>query len=149
MTVITRALKGELAKSTIEVEQTFAEVVLGRPTAKCKHLGICKIENAQANNFLDYTLGSASNKLYALASFRAGDYFELSFSRDSVREAIYDKHFASGYFIMEESYRTEASFMHQQFVLEKGKYKVKMTDTELVVRFALAEPIDQLKNYRV
>lgn len=146
MTVITRALKGQLAKPTVEVEQTFAEVVLGRPTAKCKHLGICKIENAHSNNFLDYTLGGTSNKLYAIASLRAGDYFELSFSRDSVSEAIYAKHFASGYFVMEESYRTTIDFMSQQVLLKKGKYQVTMTDTELAVRFKLKETIKNLKN---
>lgn len=137
MTVITRAFEGALVKSIVEVEQTFAEVVLGRPTAKCKHLGICKIENAHSNNFLDYTLGTSTNKLYALASLRAGDYFELSFSRDSVSEEIYDKHFASGYFFMEESYRSDNDFMSQPFVLKKGKYRVQDTGTELAVRFAL------------
>jgi hypothetical protein len=137
MTVITRALNGALAKQNTEVEQTFAEVMLGRPTAKCKHLGICKIENAHSNNFLDYTLGMSTNKLYALASLKAGDYFELSFSRDSVSEEIYDKHFASGYFIMEEPYRSGKNFMKQSFVLKKGKYRVKETGTVLEVRFKL------------
>ena len=137
MTVITRAFEGALVKSTVEVEQTFAEVVLGRPTAKCKHLGICKIENAHSNNFLDYTLGASTNKLYALASLKAGDYFELSFSRDSVSEEIYKKHFASGYFLMEESYRANNDFMSHPFVLKKGKYRVQDTGTELEVRFGL------------
>jgi len=137
MTVITRAFNGALAKPTTEVEQTFAEVVLGRPTARCKHLGICKIENAHSNNFLDYTLGGSSNKLYALASLKIGVYFELSFTRDSISDEIYDKYFASGYFIMQESYRSDTDFMNQPFVLKKGKYQVKETDTELMVRFGL------------
>jgi hypothetical protein len=137
MTVITRAFEGALVKSTVEVEQTFAEVVLGRPTAKCQHLGICKIENAHSNNFLDYSLGNSTNKLYALASLKAGDYFELSFSRDSVSEEIYDKYFASGHFIMEEPYRSDKDFMNHPFVLEQGKYRVQDTSTVLVVRFGL------------
>lgn len=137
MTIRVRNLEHGLAEKASAVQQTFAEVVLGRPTAKCKHLGICKIENACSNNFLDYTMSGTENRLYGVASFQEGVYFELSFSRSSVSPVIFKKHFGSGFFRMEESYTAGPEFMGKPIYLPKGDHKVKLTNSMVSIKFAL------------
>ena len=137
MTIRARNLEHGLAETAPAVQQTFAEVVLGRPTAKCKHLGICKIENACSNNFLDYTMSSSENRLYGVASLQDGVYFELSFSRSSVSPAVFKKHFSSGFFRMEESYTAGPEFMGKPIYLPKGDHKVRLTNSMISIKFAL------------
>lgn len=138
MTVIKRALDAQIMQPKAVVEQTFAEVVLGRASAKCKHLGICKIENAESNNFFDYGMGNSSgNRLYAVANWQQGVYFELEFSRSTVSPDVFDKYFASGTFRMEESYTTDADLLGKSICIAKGKYRVKLTNSLISVRFGL------------
>ncbi|MBK6948962.1 MAG: hypothetical protein IPH16_13755 [Haliscomenobacter sp.] len=70
MTVKTKTIEAVPGNFSRELQQIFAEVVLGRSSAKCKHLGICKIENAWTNNFLDYMQATVENRLYGLASLK-------------------------------------------------------------------------------
>ncbi len=113
--------------------------MLGRPTAKCKHLGICKIENACTNNFLDYTQATAENRLYGLASLKENDYFELSFPRSSLSPTAFQKHFGSGYFQLEEGFMASDEFMGRPIYLPKGRYRVQLNENIVSVRFALKQ----------
>lgn len=137
MTVDTSKFKVRPAKPEPVVQQTFAEVVLGRPTAKCKHLGICKIENACTNDFLAYDTSKAENRLYGLASLKENDYFELSFPRSSLSPYAFRKHFGSGYFQLEEDYNASPEFMGRPIHLPKGNYKVTLTESLVSVRINL------------
>lgn len=135
MTIRTRNIEPGMARALPPVQQTFAEVILGRRTAKCKHLGICKIENARTNNFLDYAIGGTDNRLYGVASLQEGVYFELSFSRSSISPTVYSKHFSTGYFHMEESYTAGIDFMGAPIYIPKGRYRIQFSDTMINIRF--------------
>lgn len=137
MTVKTQTIEAAPGNFSQGLQQTFAEVVLGRPSAKCKHLGICKIENACTNNFLDYTQATAENRLYGLASLKENDYFELAFPRSSLSPAAFEKHFGSGYFQLEEDFMTGPELMGRPIYLPKGRYQVHFSDSIVSVRFAL------------
>lgn len=137
MTLKTKTTEVAPRNFSPELQQTFAEVVLGRPTAKCKHLGICKIENACTNNFLDYTQAAAENRLYGLASLKDNDYFELAFPRSSLSPAVFEKHFGSGYFQLEEGFMAGPELMGRPIYLPKGRYQVKVADNIVFVRFTL------------
>lgn len=119
-------------------EQAFAEVILGKPSADCKHLGICKVTRIYTNDFYSTMLQSFcsnSSKVFALATLIKGQYFELAFQRAFIDAQQYDLHFQKGLFVMEEDYSLENSFMSIPVRLKKGKYKVKMSDRLLTIRF--------------
>ena len=119
-------------------EQLFAEVVLGRPSAECKHLGICKVARIYSNDFYSTMLQSFcsnSSKVFALATLIKGQYFEFAFQRAFIDARQYGLHFQRGLFVMEEDYFLENSFMSIPIRLKKGKYKVKISDRLLIVRF--------------
>ncbi|MBK7477375.1 MAG: hypothetical protein IPN74_16690 [Haliscomenobacter sp.] len=137
MTVKTKTIEAVPGNFSRELQQIFAEVVLGRSSAKCKHLGICKIENAWTNNFLDYMQATVENRLYGLASLKENDYFELAFPRSSLSPAAFEKHFGSGYFQLEEGFMTGPELMGRPIYLPKGRYQVKFSDSIVSVRFAL------------
>lgn len=137
MTVKTKTVEASPRNFNRELQQIFAEVVLGRPTAKCQHLGICKIENACTNNFLDYTQAAAENRLYGLASLKDDDYFELAFPLSSLSPTVFEKHFGSGYFQLEEGFMAGPELMGRPIYLPKGRYQVKVSDNIVSVRFAL------------
>lgn len=139
MSLRTEILEPVYVDTGTALKQTFAEVVLGRPTARCKHLGICKIENACTNNFLDYTQAAADNRLYGLASLKENDYFELSFPRSSLSPAAFHKHFGSGYFLLEEGFTAGDDFMGHPIYLPKGRYRVRLNENIVSVRFALQQ----------
>ena len=118
-------------------EQVFAEVVLGRPSANCKHLGICKIERIYTNDFYSTMLHGickSASKIYALATLIKGRYFELAFQR-AFMEPENEVHFKGGLFVMEEDYYLDNSFMSEPIHLKKGAYKVRVSDRLLTIRF--------------
>ena len=119
-------------------EQLFVEVILGRPSADCKHLGICKIARVYSNDFHSMILNSICNnsdKIYALATLQEGHYFELAFQRAFIDAAKIKEHFNKGLFVMEEDYRLDESFMSVPVLLRSGTYKVLVSDRLLTVRF--------------
>lgn len=119
-------------------EQVFAEIILGRPSANCKHLGICKMERIYSNDFYSAMLDSIcdnSNKLYALATLEKGHYFELTFQRAFMDSDQLADHFKNGIFVMEEDYYLDKSFFDKQIRLRSGSYKVQISDRLLTVRF--------------
>ena len=119
-------------------EQVFAEVVLGRPSANCKHLGICKIERIYTNDFYStmiHGICNSSAKIYALATLVKGQYFELVFQRAFMDAENLDLHFKGGFFEMEEDYQLDKSFMSLPVHLKKGTYKVRVSDRFLTIRF--------------
>jgi hypothetical protein len=122
------------------IEKAFVEVVLGRPSAKCKHLGVCKIERVYSNSF-DTTnsfLCQSSNRLYALASLKEGAYFELVFERNSISDTIYERHFKSGFFKIEEEYTADLDLGKSPILISIGEYKVRLSDTLLAIRFEIS-----------
>lgn len=121
------------------VNQAFVEVVLGRPSAECKHFGICKIKKVFANSISSEkpSLCKSSNKIFGLASFIEGLYFELTFERAAISDSIFKEHFGNGIFRIEEDYWIESPLMGTSILLSKGEYKNKLSDTLLSVRFDL------------
>lgn len=121
------------------VNQAFVEVVLGRPSAKCKHFGICKIERVFANSLSSDkpSFCKSSNKVFGLASFVKGLFFELAFERSAISDSIYKEHFGDGMFRIEEDYWIESDLMGTPIFLSKGEYKNKLSDTLLSVRINL------------
>ena len=118
-------------------EQVFVEIILGRPSADCKHLGICKVARIYSNDFYSTIMNSICNnsgKLYALATLRKGHYFELAFQRAFIDAAKIKEHFNKGLFVMEEDYRLDESFMGSSVLLKSGTYKVQISDRLLTVR---------------
>lgn len=118
-------------------EQVFAEVVLGRPSANCKHLGICKIDRLYTNDFYTTMLHGicqSSSKIYALATLIKGRYFELAFQRAFMATED-EAHFKGGLFVMEEDYHLDTSFMSIPIHLKKGAYKVRVSDRLLTIRY--------------
>ena len=128
-----------LTEKTNSLEQAFVEVILGRASAKCKHLGVCKIEGVHTNSFSQYTPAfcKSSNRIFALASLKKNAYFELTFERVLINDAVFEKHFKSGFFKMEEGYDIDSDLMGVNVYLSKGEYKVNFSDTLLSVRFDL------------
>ncbi len=119
-------------------EQVFAEIVLGRPSANCKHLGICKIDRLYTNDFYSTMLHGickSSSKIYALATLIKGRYFELAFQRAFMEAENFELHFKGGLFVMEEDYYLDNRFMSEPIHLRKGTYKVRVSDRLLTVRF--------------
>ena len=121
------------------VNQAFVEVMLGRPSAKCQHLGICKIERVFANNISSDkpSFCKSSNKVFGLASFVEGLFFELTFERSAISDSIYKEHFGNGMFRIEEDYWIESDLMGTPIFLSKGDYKNRLSDTLLSVRFSM------------
>lgn len=122
------------------LNQVFAEVILGRPSAHCKHLGICKIERVYTNDYYlisQSDLCQRSDKLYALASLRVGDYFELAFERRFIDAACYAEHFSEGTFVLEETYTSDLDLMNYPIHLKKGSYQIGFSETMITVRFDL------------
>jgi len=120
-------------------EQAFAEVILGRPSANCKHLGLCKVERIYSNDFYSMMLNNSicnnSDKLYALATLEKGVYFELAFQRAFMDAKKLAEHFKNGLFVMEEDYLFDDDFMNSPVHLKSGTYKVQISDRLLTVRF--------------
>ena len=119
-------------------EQLFVEVILGRPSADCKHLGICKIARVYSNDFHSMILNSICNnsdKIYAVATLQKGVYFELAFQRAFTDANKLAEHFKKGVFVMEEDYLLDESFMSLPVHLKSGTYKVLISDRLLTVRF--------------
>ena len=128
-----------LIEKTNSLEQAFVEVILGRASAKCKHLGVCKIEGVHANSFSQYTPAfcKSSNRIFALASLKEGSYFELTFERVLINNVVFEKHFKNGFFKMEEGYEIDSDLMGMNVYLSKGEYMVNFSDTLLSIRFDL------------
>ncbi|PCJ30113.1 MAG: hypothetical protein COA99_18610 [Moraxellaceae bacterium] len=121
------------------IEKAFVEVILGRPSAKCKHLGVCKIERVYSNSFdLASTIPcQVSDRLYALASFKEDAYFELVFERGSIPNTIYEYHFKSGVFKVEEEYSTDLELGKAPILITTGEYDIRLSDTLLAIRFEI------------
>lgn len=119
------------------IEKAFVEVTLGRPSAKCKHLGVCKIERVYSNSFdrKKTNLCVSSDTIYALANFREGEYFELVFERNSISNDTYKYHFQTGVFIVEEKYTKDLGLGKTSIVISKGEYNIQLSDTLLTIRF--------------
>jgi len=121
------------------VNQVFVEVILGRPSAKCKHFGICKIERVFANSISSNkpSFCKSSNRVFGLASFVEGLFFELTFERSAISDSIFKEHFGDGRFKIEEDYWIESGLMGTPIFLSKGDYKSILSDTLLSVRINL------------
>ena len=125
-------------KKVSTCQQVFAEVVLGRPSADCKHLGICKVKRIYSNDFYSRILSSVcnnSNKLYALATLQKDVYLELAFQRAFMDPEQLSIHFKNGRFVMEEDYRLDESFLDVPILMKSGIYNVQVSDRLLTVRF--------------
>ncbi|MFK8005553.1 MAG: hypothetical protein AB8H03_04245 [Saprospiraceae bacterium] len=122
------------------IEKAFVEVILGRPSAKCNHLGICKIERVYSNSFEDFESFScqSSGRLYALANLKESVYFELVFERNSISETIYDFHFKDGVFTIEEEYTVDLKLGGAPILITTGEYNIKLSDTLVAIRFEIA-----------
>lgn len=126
-------------KSIHTVAQTFVEVVLGQPSAKCKHLGICKIESVHSNGLKNNKDKCPStNKLFGIASYKQRDYFELVFERRTINQSIFDMHFKSGLFKVEEPYVVELEITNVPILISPGTYNINLSNSLIGVRF----PID-------
>lgn len=123
--------------NTTDIEQYFVEVILGRPSAQCKHFGICKINRVFTNAFLSNSkyLKSTHNPLFAIASVKMNMYLELAFERSKVDTSTFEKYFRKGIFKMEESYIADTSVFNYPFEVEAGDYPVHITDTIISVCF--------------
>ena len=120
-------------------KQAFVEVILGRLSANCKHLGICKIESVHSNNSR-YNKGvscASSSGVFAIASCKEGDYFELVFERKSIPDSVYKLHFQSGVFKVEEIYSTKLDISTSPIVISVGEYNINFSDTLFSIRFQL------------
>ena len=119
----------------------FAEIVLGRPSAKCKHFGICKMKKINFRTFLMDTSknNKCSKKAYAFVSLKPNVYFELAFLRQYLDPNVFRLHFESGIFSVDEEYITNSNFMEYIIHIQKGEYKVDFSDTLLTIRFGLGQ----------
>ncbi len=126
-------------KGIASTNQAFVEVILGRPSAKCKHLGICKIESIYSNDthHNEPTSCPSSKKLFALACYKESDYFELVFERKSIPDTIFKYHFQSGIFKVEETYCTNIDISNSPIMISTGEYNINLSDTLLSIRFQL------------
>ena len=125
----------------IDSKLAFVEVVLGRPSANCKHFGICKISNVYSNSFnlKTQTICSNPNRVYAIANWKESEYFELTIEKISIPENTFEKHFGSGIFRMDDNYTFESELTRSKIQLVKGRYKIKSTDTLLMIRFDIQQ----------
>ena len=121
------------------LEKVFTEIILGRPSAKCKHFGICEIKKIYARSFFKHTSGyyKCPKTVYAFASLKPDVYFELAFLRHYMAPDIFKLHFKRGIFSVDEDYITNSSFMKCIVHIQKGQYPVHFSETLLTVRFGL------------
>lgn len=121
------------------IRQIFSEVILGRLSANCAGFGICKLEKVQqVNSFYqsnDDCGCGCSGKVYAIASLKATEYFELTFFKNSITSKLYEKHFGTGKFKVEETIKMDRNLLGQKFKIKSGLYKIKSSETFLTVRF--------------
>jgi len=119
------------------LEQDFVELVLGRPSANCKHFGICQLRRVRPSSFkrLNQESQTSLNSLFALASLKEGAYFELAFLRSSINKAVFKKYFSSGIFRMEEPFTLHSNILRRPVRVPKGLYMVNFSDTLLTIRF--------------
>ena len=129
-------LPGQHHKS-ISLEQDFVELVLGRPSANCKHFGICQLRQVRPSSFkrLSESSRSSLNSLFALASLKEGAYVELAFLRSTVNKAIFKKYFANGVFRMEEPFVVDLDSMGSPVKIPRGLYLVNYRETFITIRF--------------
>ena len=123
------------------LEQDFVELMLGRPSANCKHFGICSLKRAKPISFKQLNLRSKTSlsSLFALASLKQGAYFELAFFRSSINKAVFKKYFANGIFRMEEPFTLNSDLLMVPVRIPKGLYIVDFSDTLVTVRFKIEE----------
>lgn len=120
-------------------EQILVEIVLGRNSAKCKYLGMCKIEKSLTANmyFVNDRKNTENRKIYALAKLINANVFELAFYKHTVSPSNFQKHFSSLVFTMEESFTVSDDILGQPIYIKKGLYKIDMTEEFLIVKFEL------------
>ncbi len=117
-------------------QQYLVAVTLGRPSASCKHLGVCKIEMLQ--KLPQSVLAANHNKgcpfVVAIASLSDTQGLEIIFCRSSIHPRTYHKHFMNTYFIVEEPYpfNMEGEVL---FTIAKGQYPLLKSGTMITVRF--------------
>ncbi len=130
-----RKRKNRLKEDSIN--QVFAEVILGRPSAKCKHLGICKITSVHTTRLNGFSSDSCNNcnKVYALISAKGKAFFEVAFLKSSIDKNVLDQHFKDAIFKVEESYTTDKAFMDTAVTIKTGIYTATITETFITVRF--------------
>lgn len=121
------------------LEQVFAEVILGRPTAGCRHFGVCEMVAVSFETLSASRPKAcrASAGVYALASLQAGKRFELAFLRSSIQPDVFLTHFGDGIFRIEEPYTAGPNFMSSPIQLVTGQYRIENLGSLLRVQFEL------------
>lgn len=120
--------------------QKFAEVVLGKPSDKCKNFGICRINAIKPElifRLKQDLLKCGCKKVYALASLIPYAYFELAFLRTTVTPVVFEQHFRNKIFTVEEDYTLDKEFMGIPITIKIGQYTIGISDRFYVTRFDL------------
>lgn len=127
------------ASGPATIEHVFVEVILGRPTAQCRHLGICTMKSIRPEDLRPYSDRTCGNicRGYALASCRPDAYFELAFLKGLLDPHTFERHFAGGSFRLEEDYTASLAGMKARIHIRKGIYRIHFSETLLRIQFEL------------
>ncbi len=125
----------------VRLEQCFAEVVLGRPSAGCKHYGICKVERLHfaKGRWQSKSSCGCINRTKALLRYKHNNYLKISFWKTSLKQEILDKYFAEGCFMVDEEYTIPSEVLGTDIQIPKGIYNFDESSGFLTIRFELTQ----------
>ena len=117
-------VKNALQKS--KFQKVFVSIILGQKSQKCRRFGICKMKPIQEEGEL---LNSDFDCL-AYLSQNTNGHLNLQFLLEWMTEQTYQKHFASGIFIIGEDFVIPGAISQQlqvqkSLVIRAGSYPIK------------------------
>lgn len=110
--------------------QFVAEIEFGVLSQKCKNFGICRIIPIRWEGF------DPGKRNITIVTLLENQHLELIFFKHFLPSDKYQKFFSTGFFIVDEDYRFDASKNESQhFRIAKGRYPINESATMLTILF--------------